>query len=150
MSSMAGIPVTLILRAAAREKVVRMMAMGFGLAAIADAADLSRDTVRGVLAGSKFTRRSTLEAILELDTGKPVPGHRVPNHIVQAMLGEMRACGLTLQWIYRTAGVSPKFRGSFSGQRVSWDNYVRLARVYDAFFESDLVALKEARDGATT
>lgn len=145
-----GIPVTLILRAAAREKVVRMMGLGFELAAIADGAGLARDTVREVLASSKFTRRSTLEAILDLDVDKPIEGHRVPNHIVMGLLDEMRACGLTLQWIYKTAGVSPKFRGSFSGQRVSWDNYERIARVYDAFFQSDLIALKEARDGATT
>lgn len=140
---------SLVRREAARQRVKSMLADGFELAAIADAAGLDKATVADVLAGTKCSRVSTYDALLMLDPNQPIQGHRVPNRLVMALLDEMRSCGLTLQWIYKTAGVSPKFRGSFSGQRVSWDNYSRIARVYEAFMESDLISLQEARDGAT-
>jgi hypothetical protein len=132
----------------ARMKITAMMDMGFEIAAIADGAGLSKSTVHDILSGKPGVRRRSLEKILALDPNVAVEGHRVPNCIVTKMLDELRSNRLTLQWIYRTAGVNPKLGVNFSGQRVSWDTYVRLKRVYDAFFESSLIA-KEARDGAT-
>lgn len=132
----------------ARDHVGNMLEMGFDLAAIADAAGITRDTVRAIASGSqRQMQQRTADAILAINPNEPVPGHRVPGVIVRRMLGQMRAYGLTLKWIYKTAGVSDKFSGNYSGARCSWDNYVKLRRVYDVMQESGL--LREGDDGET-
>jgi len=128
------------------DHIATMLEMGFEVAAIADGAGVSRDTVLAV-AGGRATRlqRRTADAILALDPSQPIPNHRVPLPIVRAMLDEMRGAGLTLQWIYRTAGISPKFQGN--RRRCSWENYVKLRRVYDVLKDAGLIG--EGDDGAT-
>lgn len=133
---------------AASDRVNQMLDMGFEVSAIADAAHVASSTVAAIAGGKQHQiRRTTSDALLDLDPSKPIPFHRVPNVIVARMLGEMRSYGLTLQWIYKTAGVSPKFRGNYSGTRVSWDNYVKLKRVHDLLNESGL--LEGVDDGET-
>jgi len=124
---------------AAREHLKALIDAGFEIAAISDAAVIVKDTIYGILDGAKYIRRQTSDCILAVDITKPVPKHRVPNAIVCRMLDEMRASGLTLVWIYKTAGVNKSFRAYWSGQRVSWPNYVRIKRVYDAWLRSGLV-----------
>lgn len=134
---------------AARSRVELMLDIGFEAAAIADAAGITRDTVRAIARGDqRQMQRRTADAILALDPSSPIPGHRVPFPIVRHMLNEMRVWGITLKWIYHTAGVSSKFKGNYAGSRCSWDNYVKLRRVYDVMRESGL--LKEGEDGAAS
>jgi len=138
-----------VLAEGARDHLGNMLDMGFEVAAIADAAELTRDTVRAVASGDqRMIQRRTADAILALNPDEPIPHHRVPGVIVRRMLGEMRSYGLSLAWIYRTAGVNPKFRGNSPGARVSWGNYVKLRRVYDVMYDAGLLG-EEAGDGTT-
>lgn len=134
----------------ARAHVLRLMSRGFEVNAIADAAGISRDTVSGIAKGAAVTRDVTEKRILAVDEDTPIPGHRVPNHILMRLLDDLRRSGFTLQWIYKTAGVNRKFRGSYTGQRVSWSNFERIAKVHAAFFESDLARIDGGGDGATS
>lgn len=137
-----------VLADGARDHLGNMLDMGFDLAALSDGSGLSRDTIRSIVAGDqRMIQRRTADAVLALNPDEPVPHHNVPGILVRRMLGQMRACGLTLAWIYRTAGVNPKFGGNYSGRRCSWENYVKLRRVYDVMLESGL--LGEGDDGAT-
>jgi len=132
----------------ARDHIANMLDAGFDATAIADAAGITRDTVRAIAGGEqRQMQQRTADAILAVNPDEPIPNHLVPHFIVRRMLTEMRSCGLTLQWIYRTAGVSSKFLGNSSGNRTSWDNYVKLRRVYDVMRESGL--LKEGGNGTT-
>jgi len=83
---------------------------------------------------------------------EPIPDHRVPNCFVRSMLLEMRDAGLSMQWVYRTAGVRAKFHGGIGGRCTSWEIYVRIKRVYDAFLDSDLPNLAgvEVGSGSTS
>lgn len=121
----------------ARERVREMLDIGFDVAAIADAAGLSRQTVRSCADGAPIYKRTAMRLTM-LPIDQPVPYHLVPYPILKRMLDEMRTYGLSLQWIYRTAGVNPKFSGHYSGARCSWETYQRLRRVYDALNESGL------------
>lgn len=137
----------------ARDHLGNLLDMGFDVAAIADAAGITRDTVRAIARGDqREMQRRTADAILAVNPDEAIPGHRVPGIIVRRMLGQMRACGLTLKWIYNTAGVNPKFSGNYSGGRVSWDNYIKLRHLYDLLLDSNLIKqmLKEDGDGAAS
>ena len=130
----------------ARDHIGNMLDMGYDLAAIADAAGITRSTVQAIARGEqRQVQRRTADAILAINPEVPIPGHRVPGVLVRRMLMEMRLSGLTLTWIYKTAGVNAKFKGNYSGARCSWGSYVKLRRVYDVMRESGL--LKEDDDG---
>jgi hypothetical protein len=135
--------------AAAQERVTEMLTMGFEAAAIADAAGITRGTVKVIAVGGKeLIQQRTADAVLALDPNQPIPHHRVPNVIVTRMLTEMRARGLTLQLIYKMAGVSPKFKGNYAGMRVEWRNYAKLQYLHERLSDSGL--LEEVGDGAST
>lgn len=127
--------------APARAHVQLMLDAGFDLTAVADGAGVCYETVLNLRDGRfDLIHRATSDAILALSPDEAVPGHLVPHIIVQRLLGEMQSSGLSRQWIYRTAGISPKFRGGFSTTRVSWDNYEKLKRVHDVLADAGLIA----------
>lgn len=120
------VPATIV-----RDYVVELLRRGMTRASIADAARVSRVSISNILAGKNERMQTrTADAILAVTANDLSPGHKVPVAFVRDLVDEMRASGLSLQWIWTHAGLSPKWHGYYSAKRVQWKSYVAVRDLY--------------------
>jgi hypothetical protein len=127
----------------ARRHAKRLVAAGYAVSAIADAADMSRSGVQRILAGeTSRIRRDYADRILAVPLDDPLEGHRVPRRLAEPMLEAIADAGFSLAWLYEAAGLNAKYwtENRCGARRMSWDAYRRISTVYRLLASRGLVS----------